>query len=267
MDMSHRASFGAALLLFSNVVSAGEILVSRLGSPFATVMAPGGQGSRDINVIRDGKKPATLSGVGRELAQLQYDTWDGTTPASKEWIGYQFASLQSFTRVVFQEGRHFPDGGFFDPPKSLVVQVRSAGGGWERAPGTWNPRYTGLLTGKAAISFETFTWIIDPPMLGDAIRIYGTPGGSADFISCAELEVYALSTAERPDVTMIEMADGSRFLGSFAAKELIVRTRSSAPSRSPWSGSRRWSSDRRRRPAARAMERENARRTRWRLER
>jgi hypothetical protein len=51
---------------------------------------------------------------------------------------------------------------------------------------TSTPAYPAATVGP---TFETYT-LDFAPMTGDAIRIDGVPGGSADFISVGELEVY-----------------------------------------------------------------------------
>src|SRR4029077_10263578 len=43
------------------------------------------------------------------------------------------------------------------------------------------------------VNYDTYQFSF-PATQGDAIRIYGVPGGSAKFISVAELEVYASGT-------------------------------------------------------------------------
>ena len=84
---------------------------------------------------------------------------------------------------MFQEGINFGDGGWFT---SLTVQVRQ-GGNWVNVSGlTSTPAYPGVNNG---INYETYT-LQFAPISGDAIRIYGTPGGSAAFISVAELLVF-----------------------------------------------------------------------------
>ena len=101
-----------------------------------------------------------------------------------DWIGYQFSTQYNFNRVVFQEGKHFGNGGWFT---TLTVQVRQAGT-WVNVPDVViTPAYPGVNNG---VTFETYT-LQFTPISGDAIRIYGDPGGSADFISVGELEVYA----------------------------------------------------------------------------
>ena len=69
---------------------------------------------------------------------------------------------------------------------SLTVQVRQ-NGVWTPVTGlTVAPPYPGINNG---VSFQTYTFDF-APIQGDAIRIYGVPGGFNAFISVGELEVY-----------------------------------------------------------------------------
>ncbi|MBI3769059.1 MAG: PQQ-dependent sugar dehydrogenase [Deltaproteobacteria bacterium] len=150
-------------------------------APFGTIIArvtvPTGGGSTNLGVIRDGDKPP----VGNTDSARQYDTYTGAA-AAEDWIGYTFASPQSFTRVVFQEGKNFADGGWFD---TLSVQVRQSGV-WITVAGlTITPAYPA----NDGVSYETYV-LTFPPVTGDGIRLDGAPGGNADFISVGELEVY-----------------------------------------------------------------------------
>ncbi|MGQ9590869.1 MAG: PKD domain-containing protein [Planctomycetota bacterium] len=165
--------------------------VTKYGTPIARVTQPVGGGNWDIEVIRDGVFPPTAIGIDAGPSSAQYDTWDGANTADEDWVGYEFAGELTFTKLVFQEGKHFFDGGYFDPPESLVVQVLGADDEWTVAGGSWNPPYQGLSTGGQIIGFETFTWTLDPPAEGKAIRIWGEPGGTADFISVGELRAFA----------------------------------------------------------------------------
>jgi glucose/arabinose dehydrogenase len=158
--------------------SAGADL-TRVGTIIAKVTAPEGGGNHDIAIIRDGIKPA----VGSDASWTQYDTFRTSVASSDDWIGYQFAQTFSFGRVVFQEGIQFGDGGWFD---TLTVQVRQAGSWVTVSNLVSSPAYPR----NNGASFETFN-LTFTPISGDAIRIYGAPGGSADFISVAELEVFA----------------------------------------------------------------------------
>ena len=140
--------------------------------------APNGGGNRNIDIIKDGVKPAP----GTFNDWTQYDTYTGQATAAG-WVGYTFSSNFSFTHVVFQEGMSYSDGGWFD---TITVQVRQ-GASWVPVTGlTITPAYPG----NNNISYQSFT-LAFTPMAGDGIRVYGAPGGSADFFSVAELEVYA----------------------------------------------------------------------------
>ncbi|MDQ3060367.1 MAG: IPT/TIG domain-containing protein [Pseudomonadota bacterium] len=183
-------------------IAASQNLAAQ-GSIIARVTAPQGGGSRNIAIIRDGVMPP----VGSADASAQYDTWDGANTASEDWIGYQFSSPQTFNRVVFQEGRHFADGGWFT---TLTVQVRQ-GGNWVNVSGlTITPTYPGI---NNTTSYETYT-LQFTPVSADAIRIHGNPGGSADFISVAELQVYGNgSTAPAPVPAISSLAPASAIAG------------------------------------------------------
>ncbi|HYD49885.1 MAG TPA: PKD domain-containing protein, partial [Terriglobales bacterium] len=158
--------------------------ITPLGNIIAAVQSPGGGGSTDIEVIRDGDKPP----VGNEESLRQYDTYDGPETANEDWIGYEFTESHDFTRVVFQEGRHFEDGGWF---ATLTVQVRQ-GGVWQNITGlAISPPYPGINNG---VTYETYT-LDFPSVTGDAIRIYGVPGGASTFISVGELEVFTADEA------------------------------------------------------------------------
>ena len=98
---------------------ADTLATAQAQSIIAKVPAPSGGGGA-LAVIRDGDRPARGTGDTRR----QYDSYDGNDAASEDWIGYTFASAQTFTRVVFQEGVHFWDGGWF---LTLTVQVRQSG--------------------------------------------------------------------------------------------------------------------------------------------
>ena len=91
-------------------------------------------------------------------------------------------SDQYSSKVVFQEGRQFSDGGWFT---TLKVQVL-LNGVWTDVSGlTVTPAYPGAN----GITYETFT-LTFIPVTGTGIRIDGKPGGSATFISVGELRAF-----------------------------------------------------------------------------
>ncbi len=158
----------------------GVIEVTQQGAIIARVPNPTGGGNLDIEVIRDGDEPP----VGSTQSNRQFDTWDGSNQASDDWMGYSFGQTREFVRVEFQEGKHFSDGGWFE---SVTVQVRD-GGVWREVSGLQvTPPYPGVDDG---VFFESYDFEF-APATGDAVRVFGVPGGASDFISVAELRVFA----------------------------------------------------------------------------
>ncbi len=151
--------------------------ITASGTPVAFMMTPSGGGNRDLEVLRDNDLPP----VDSADALRQYDTFTADPNRTQDWLGYTFATSRRFMQVLFQNGKVFSDGGWFD---SVEVQVRS-GGVWKKvADAGATPAYAGA-GGK---SFASYAFDFDP-ILGDGIRVFGTPGGSMRFISCGELRV------------------------------------------------------------------------------
>ena len=151
--------------------------ITALGTTIALIYQSTGAG-QNIAVIRDGDKPPVNSTDGSR----QYDTYVGATGRAVDWIGYSFPTARQFRRVVFQEGMHFANGGWFT---TLRVEVRNAGV-WTAVTYTSTPEYPRINNG---VNYETYT-LDFPATTGDAIRIAGPPGGSNVFISVGELEVW-----------------------------------------------------------------------------
>ncbi len=177
------AAVGLALFAFSAsqaYATGGQCEdLTNNGNIIAKVTSPTGSGSPDIEVIRDGVFPPV--GSGDTLAQ--YDTFDGANTATEDWIGYSLQFSFTWEEVIFQEGIHFWDGGWFE---SLTVQVRQSGD-WNTVTGLFiSPSYPFVNNG---VSYETYTLTFDP-IPGDGIRIFGAPGGNAAFISVGELRVF-----------------------------------------------------------------------------
>jgi glucose/arabinose dehydrogenase/PKD repeat protein len=153
-----------------DISSQADILVSE--------RHPIGGGSHDLELIRDGVMPSALE----TNIQLQYDTVTGI-PARIAWIGYLFPEEHMFDRLIFQEGQHFPDGGWFT---SLDVEVRR-GGVWRAVSRPRiTPAYSGIDDGR---DWQTFTLAFNPE-IGEAIRLIGPPGGSMTFFTIAELRAW-----------------------------------------------------------------------------
>lgn len=155
------------------------------GTPVARVLeldppGPLGQGSRDIETIRNGTRPPP----GSASLLAQYDTFHFGEQGQEDWIGYTFPLPQVVARVVFQEGLHFPDGGAFADTPAVQAQL-SAGGPWTTLPLLGVAPAYGGLDGEA---YETYTFDF-APVLAHGVRLHGVPAGARRFVSVAELQV------------------------------------------------------------------------------
>ncbi len=151
---------------------------------------PTGGGNWNAEIIRDGDFPP----LGNQDSARQFDTYHGGdqgTGGNADYIGYTFPTNQQFHSLLFQEGRHFGDGGWFD---ALSIQSFN-GSTWSNVPGvTVSPAYPFFNDGE---NYETFL-ISFPPTTARGIRIIGNPGGSANFISVGELRVVAAQSPVFP---------------------------------------------------------------------
>jgi len=162
---------------FIVINSTNEVDITNSASPIALITSPSGSGNSDIEVIRDTIFPP----VGSEDPLQQYDTSISAPGRTEDWIGYDFQTDRIFSKIIFQEGIHFEDGGWFD---SLGVQIRSDGA-WQ------NVNFLNSLppyAGNNHINFETYT-LLFRPQKGNAIRLIGRPGGANGFSSVGELRI------------------------------------------------------------------------------
>lgn len=145
---------------------------------------PIGGGNWDPEILRDGDYPP----VGSQDDARQYDTFHNGDQNNVDWIGYSFPQARELVGVVFQEGKHFWDGGWFD---ALGVETSDDGINWTAvAHPTSGPDYLG----NNGVNFETFA-LGFTSVTARHIRLYGRPGGIADFISLGELRVIAKATS------------------------------------------------------------------------
>lgn len=166
--------------------------ISPFGTVTGSVLTPVGGGNPNPDVIRDNLSDVT----GGDNSLMQFDTYTGQSGPAEEYMGYTFEKEYSFKKVVFTEGKHFENGGWF-ANGSLKVQVRQ-NGHWIDAPVSVSPLYpAGNTMADFGASFETYTFMLDA--VGDGIRLIGNAGGTTPFISVAELAVYDdMEPVQRP---------------------------------------------------------------------
>ncbi len=156
-----------------------------VGNILCSVMHPTGGGNRDLNVVRNEKVyEVGVSGVG----PLQYDSYNGSG-RGYFYMGYTFTEELTFSRLVFQEGETWFDGGWFaDGDVKVQVQTNS---GWKDvtlvSPVNYPVSDTRADFGQ---NCEIYTFDFEP-IAGKAIRLIGMSGGSSNFVSVAQIEVYS----------------------------------------------------------------------------
>lgn len=159
--------------------------IAAKGTIIAAVTEAWGQGTKDLEILRDGIKET----VGSSSNAQNYDTWRSDQGVAEQYYGYTFGGTKTFHKVVFQEGRHFSDGGWFKDG-TLRVQIKQ-GDEWIDVPAAVTPVYpVGDTLDDFGQSFETYTFTFNE-VTGSGIRIYGLAGGSSSFTSIAELEVWS----------------------------------------------------------------------------
>ncbi len=142
----------------------------------ARITAPTGSGLKNIEVIRNGN-----------VAE-NYDSFDGDNKLDLDWYAIRFLEPVTVNEVVYIEGKHFNDGGWWT---SLWVQYLDLDTGqWTNVSGLQiRPRYNFADKREGRKPFGRYVLTFDPVACA-GVRIIGEPGGSADFTSIAELEVF-----------------------------------------------------------------------------
>ena len=163
----------------------GQADVTAQGSLIASVTRPrSGRGSTDLRVVADGVAPER----GATDPGRQFSTWTGARARDADWVGLEFSQPQRFSRVTFQEGQHWPDGGWFE--STPRVQVRQGGAWTDVVDAVASPAYRA----DDGVGFDTYQ-LSFAPSTGDAVRVIGPPGGSGGFVSVAELRAWSVSGA------------------------------------------------------------------------
>ncbi|HEX9006546.1 MAG TPA: hypothetical protein VF889_04590, partial [Bacteroidota bacterium] len=112
-----------------------------------------------------------------------YSSKGGDPGRQFDWVGYEFPLRRTIAGLVFQDGPHAADGGWFD---TLALQVRVNNTWTNVAPLETVPPYGGVH----GPSYETYIFRL-PSIEADAVRLFGSPGGRLRFITVGELRVFS----------------------------------------------------------------------------
>ncbi len=162
-------------------------------------MAPQGGGSRNISVICDGEIPSI---AGAQLTQ-QYDTFSSSM-LPMDFFGLGFDHTVTVTEVIFTEGAHFENGGWFAKTPEIEVLI---GNTWQRVEATCSPLYIEVdAIEPQGDPYQTFTFALAEETACRAVRVIGPAGGSSRFVSCAEIDVN-FSDVENPTYEELDLSD------------------------------------------------------------
>ncbi len=157
--------------------------------PICSVTAPTGTGNKDIYIINNGAAGVSLT--------TQYDTYNGYLNTHDDYVGYLFSETCIVDTVVFTEGMNFDNGGWF-ANGDITVQAL-VNGMWTDLSTKVDPKYpVGNAQSDFGSHFESYTFTFNETEC-DGIRIIGTAGGAAGFISVSELEVLGFEADFIPD--------------------------------------------------------------------
>src|SRR5207244_7717329 len=112
-------------------------------------------------------------------------TFHNGDQGNTDWIGYLFPAVHEFHALIYQDGVHQNDGGFWN---LIRVQYSQDGVNWYNASGLV---VTHTYAGGTAPSYATYSMSFTP-VTALAIRLQGTPGGSSRYVRVGELRVLAL---------------------------------------------------------------------------
>ena len=161
-----------------------------IATPSCSDPAPQGGGSRDIGIIVDGYAPTPSTSDNA----AQYDTYGGTPP-EEDWFALNFDHKVTVTDVLFTEGNHFGNGGWFKTAPRVQLLI---GGSWTDAESYLEPLYIEVdAMSSQGDPYQTFTFTLKTPTECEGVRVIGAPGGSSRFVSCSELSV-KFSHVENP---------------------------------------------------------------------
>ena len=148
--------------------------------PVCSVTKPEGGGSKDITVICDGAAGTNAS--------TQYDTYTKKPVGDEAYIGYIYTSPKTVTGIKFIEGMHFDNGGWF-AGGDIRVEIYT-GSEWKSAETEISTPYPNGNEKKAfGGNFDVYEFTLKTPSECSGVRIIGTAGGTAKFISVSELTV------------------------------------------------------------------------------
>ena len=186
---AEKQAAAAEALIVANA-RAAEGFIEQISTPITTYDNMDdnvGGGTKTLSTINDGVFPVDNGNVPQFDTICNTGRWD---PYHNEWIGYEFPATYTVEYVEFYEGGNFFDGGFFANGEIWLEALID--GEWTEVQTTMDPDYpVGEEQDEFLPAYDLYTFTLKTPTACDGIRVSGTAGGSASFISCSEIIVKA----------------------------------------------------------------------------
>lgn len=139
--------------------------------------------------------------MNNRVVEESFDSWYYSEASADDWWGYFWPQKMYFQEIHYYPGNVFGDGGWWT---SLGVQFTKNGVDWYNIPNvTIDPPYQfspdtpdGRSPALGQLPYVRKHILKFPKVEGIGVRIYGAPGGTVDFTSMAELEVYGVAGPE-----------------------------------------------------------------------
>ncbi len=149
---------------------------------------PSGYGSRVRALFANGFEldDSGVDALG-DIESPYYSTLGaGQAPGDPIELRVTYDRPVTAARVVLIEGDHFDAGDYLGGYFASVPTVQLlVGGEWTTPPGG----FSSIPGPNPAVPFEILEWILAEPVQATGVRIIGTVGGPAAFVTCTELDI------------------------------------------------------------------------------
>ncbi len=136
---------------------------------------------------------------GKKAEGYTADCWSSTySDELGVWFGVEFDKEYDITQVIFWEGGHWNDGGWFG--NSPVLEVYSDGE-WKSVDFTMTPSYPADNRDAQADINESYIFNLTNSVECSKVRVRGAKNQYAGHASVSEIEVYAKTQEETPVTT------------------------------------------------------------------
>ncbi len=169
-------------------ISPTALELKKLGAKYTGITNcnnPQGGGSKNISVIVDGK--CNYSSDSQQYDAFKASLSDSLGRNKLQWFGVEFNEPYDVKYVVFWEGGHWNDGGWFGDTPYVQVLVD---GKWKDAESVVSPSYPGDSLQAQLPANESYIFVLKDVVTCSAVRIVGPLNSLAGHASCAEIEVY-----------------------------------------------------------------------------